>query len=94
MIIYGKKNIHKWKYWQTKSKFVFCLVSGLVYAGFMFIGNLIIKPLFGHFDEYILNSFIFASTAFFPASFLSIALWYENERRYNVWKNENKAKND
>ncbi|MBN2767033.1 MAG: hypothetical protein JXR27_11730 [Paludibacteraceae bacterium] len=60
----------------------------------MFIGNLIIKPLFGHFDEYILNSFIFASTAFFPAAFLSIALWYENERRYNEWKNRNEAKNE
>ena len=92
MIIYGKKNIHKWKYWQTKSKIVFCLVSGLVYAGFMFIGNLIIKPLFGHSDELILNSAYIAIGTFIPASFLSIALWYENERRYNVWKNENEAK--
>ncbi|MDD2997097.1 MAG: hypothetical protein PHP99_12935 [Paludibacter sp.] len=94
MIIYGKKNIHKWKYWQTKSKIVFCLVSGLVYTGFVFVGNLIIKPLFGHSDELILNSAYIAIGTFIPASFLSIALWYENERRYNVWKNENEAKND
>jgi hypothetical protein len=94
MIIYGKKNIHKWKYWQTKSKIVFCLVSGLVYTGFVFVGNLIIKPLFGHSDELILNSAYIAIGTFIPAAFLSIALWYENERRYNVWKNENEAKND
>lgn len=94
MIIYGKKNIHKWKYWQTKSKIVFCLVSGLVYTGFVFVGNLIIKPLFGHSDELILNSAYIAIGTFIPASFLSIALWYENERRYNVWKNENEAENN
>lgn len=88
MIIYSKKNIQKWEYWQTKTKFVFCLVSGLVYTGFIFIGNLIIKPLFGHYDDLLLNSVFLSIGTFVPASFMSIALWYENERRYNLWKKE------
>ena len=91
MIIY-KKNIEKWKFWRKKSKLTFCLVSGFFYATLVFLGGIPIRLLLGKSDAIIENSFYGAIGALIPAIFLSIAIWYENEKRYKKWELDNKEK--
>jgi len=86
MIIFSEKKIHYWSKWRTKNKFLFCLTSGFVYSFFIFILNLIIRPILGHTENLVEESFYISLCSLIPASFLSIALWYENERRFKLWK--------
>ena len=86
MIIFSEKRIHYWSKWRTKNKFLFCLTSGLLYSFFVFIGNVIIKTILGHYENLFEISFYLALGSLIAGSFLSIALWYENERRFKLWK--------
>lgn len=86
MIIFSEKRIHYWSKWRTKNKLLFCLTSGFVYSFFVFILNLIIRPILGHSENIVETSFYISLGSIIPASFLSIALWYENERRFKLWK--------
>lgn len=85
MIIYNK-NIQKWAFWRKKSKFTFCIASGLFYAILVFVGNIVFRYFFGNSENIIENSLSVAIGGFIAVSFLSIALWFENERRYKKWK--------
>lgn len=85
MIIFSKKNIHKWGFWRKKSKIFFCLTSGLIYGIFMFSASLLFNYLLGDMDEIIESGLSMALGAFIATTFLSIAHWYENERRYKEW---------
>lgn len=95
MIIYSKKNILKWSFWRNKSKLTFCLASGLFYTALMFVGNIIFRLVFSlgesMLDQSVFEvSFYIAIGMFLPATFLSIALWYENERRFKEWELDNR----
>jgi drug/metabolite transporter (DMT)-like permease len=89
MIIFGKKTIHYWKFWRTKSKLLFCLTSGIVYSVFSFVFTVITKEIIGKSENIIETSLYVALGAFVAASFMSIALWYENEKRFKLWIEEN-----
>lgn len=91
MIIFSKSHIRYWSKWRTKNKFLFCIASGAVYTLFVFIGNIIIRPILGHHEHLIGTSFFISICSFIPGAFLSIALWYENERRFKLWQKENEA---
>lgn len=86
MIIFSEKKIHYWSKWRTKNKFLFCLTSGFIYSLFVFILNLLIRPILGHSENIVETSFYISIGSFIAVSFLSIALWYENERRFKLWK--------
>lgn len=86
MIILSKKSIHRWSYWRTKSKLFFCLSSGTLYAVLAFIVSLIVRVITGFDDSSLEASLGIALGSFLGGSFMSIALWYENERRYKRWK--------
>lgn len=90
MIILNKKNIHRWKFWRTKSKFIFCLTSGAIFGSFMFIGSISFRLLAGKADRIIESGFSVALGAFIATVFLSIAHWCENDRRYKKWIDKNK----
>lgn len=92
MIIFSEKKIHYWSKWRTKNKFLFCLTSGFIYSFLVFIGNLIIRPILGHYENLVETSFFVSLCSLIPASFLSIALWYENERRFKLWKAKEEEK--
>ena len=95
MIIFSEKRIHYWSKCRTKNKLLFCLTSGFIYSFFAFILNLIVRPILGHTENIVETSFYISLCIFIAASFLSIALWYENERRYKLWKaKEEKCDND
>lgn len=81
MIILHKKNIHRWAYWREKSKILFCIASGLVYTSVSFLGALS-SNLLAHREDAVQTSLTVALVVFVVSGFLSIALWYENERRY------------
>jgi hypothetical protein len=92
MIIYTKKNIHKWSSWRNKSKFLFCLTSGFLYSSFSFIALLLTKWIFDWTRGGIVESSAAIAIGAFPmVTFLSIALWYENERRYQEWLKKNQT---
>lgn len=86
MIIYSKKNIHKWSRWQKRSKITFCLASGATYSLFMFTGLLLFKLIMGHTNNLWESLGSITLGAFIASTFMSIALWYENERRFKEWK--------
>ncbi len=92
MIIFSKKNIHRWKYWRSKSKFTFCLISGAFYTLLISAGHVLIKFLLGNTEELLASLLGIALGTFVSASFLSIALWYENERRYKLWSENSPIK--
>jgi len=94
MIIFSEKKIHYWSKWRTKNKFLFCLTSGLVYSFFVFVGNLIIKSVLGHNENLFETSFYISICSLIPSSFLSIALWYENERRFKLWNSKQKEEQE
>jgi len=85
MIIFGKKHIHKWNFWRKKSKIFFCITSGLIYAILMGSGSLLYDFLSGDTNGMVESGLSMAIGAFIPVTFLSIAHWYENERRYKEW---------
>jgi len=89
MIILNKKNIHRWKFWRTKSKFIFCLTSGAIFASFIFLGSLFFRLLAGKTERIVESGLSVALGAFIATAFLSIAHWYENERRYKEWMKDN-----
>jgi len=92
MIIFRKKNIHKWGFWRKKSKIVFCITSGLIYAIIMFSGSLLFNFLSGNTrGDAIESGLSMALGAFIAVTFLSIAHWYENERRYKEWLKEKES---
>lgn len=62
------------------------MTSGFIYSFFAFILNIIVRPILGHIENIVESSFYISLGSFIAASFLSIALWYENERRYKLWK--------
>ena len=93
MIIFSEKRIHYWSKWRTKNKLLFCLTSGFIYSFFAFILNLIVRPILGHTENIVETSFYISLCIFIAASFLSIALWYENERRYKLWKAKEEKSN-
>ncbi len=84
MIIFTEKSIHKWVFWRKKGKFVFCLSSGFLFSIFYSIAILTTKWALGR-EDFIYSALQNAFFMFFPMSFLSIALWYENERRYKKY---------
>jgi hypothetical protein len=89
MIILSKKRIHKWKFWKKKGKFLFCIFSGGLYAIVFFVGAYSSKWIFGNgMTDHLQHSIEIAGAGFVAASFLSIAHWHENERRYKKWKQE------
>ncbi|HRZ98385.1 MAG TPA: hypothetical protein P5084_12585 [Paludibacter sp.] len=88
MIVFGQKSIHHWEFWRQKSKLFFCIASGLFYTLCTFLMNLVIRSILGHRDDLMETSFLISIGAFFAGAFFSIALWYENERRYKKWKSE------
>ncbi len=85
MILYGKKTIHKWAFWRKRSKLVYCQASGLLYSFFMFIGYVLFKLLIGSQGNILLSSVGIAAGGFLVLSFLSIAHWHINEKRYKDW---------
>ena len=85
MIIFRKKNIYKWKFWRKKGKVLFCLASGLLYSIFMFLGSASVLFFTDKHEDIIERSLGIALVAFLAGSFLSIAHWFENERRYKEW---------
>jgi len=89
MIILNKKNIHRWRFWRNKSKLIFCLTSGVIYSSFMFLGSLFFRLLTGKTEKMVESGFSVALGAFIATAFLSIAHWYETERRYKEWMNKN-----
>jgi len=89
MIVFGKKTIHFWKFWRTKSKLFFCLTSGAVYSVFSLVVTVIIKAIMGKSETIIETSLCVALGAFIAGTFMSIALWYENERRFRLWLDDN-----
>ena len=88
MIVFGQKTIHHWEFWRRKSKLFFCFASGLFYTLCMFLMNLLIRPMLGQGDQLLESSLLVSFCSFIPVAFLSIALWYENERRYKKWISE------
>ena len=93
MIIFSEKRIHYWSKWRTKNKLLFCLTSGFVYSFVSFILNLILRPILGHTESIFETSFYISLGSFIAASFLSIALWFENERRYKLWQAKKEKNN-
>lgn len=82
MIIFSQKSIHRWSYWRTKSKLFFCFSSGALYAILSFSFRMLLEIITG-FDENSLDVCMgIALGSFIGSSFLSIAFWYENERRF------------
>ena len=69
------------------------MTSGFVYSFFAFILNLIVRPILGNTENIIETSFYISLGSFIAASFLSIALWYENERRYKLWRAKKEKNN-
>jgi len=89
MLILGKKHIHRWKRWRKWNKALFCIVSGFLYALPMFPTSLLFRYLTGKTENMLEGSLSVALGAFVAATFFSIALWYENERRFKIWEKEN-----
>jgi len=95
LITYSKKNIHRWKFWRKKGKVAFCLASGLLYSIYMFIGSASVIFFTNKPENLIDRSGGIALVGFIAGSFLSIAHWYENERRYKDWlKNQTRSHDD
>lgn len=92
MIIYSRKNIYRWKYWRAKRKFTFCVLSGALYTVIATSFSLLIKLIFNTTVELLSSLLGIALASFIAMSFLSLALWYENERRYKQWLIENSEK--
>lgn len=90
MVVFGKKTIHYWNFWRTKNKLYFCLASGALYSVLMFIGNLMIRAILGLSENLLATSFYIALGSFIAGSFLSLAVWYENERRFKLWQETDK----
>ncbi|MBE9467856.1 MAG: hypothetical protein IMY72_05975 [Bacteroidetes bacterium] len=89
MILYRLKNIQKWSFWRKKNKFVFCLASGLLYGTVMFLGAFVFRLILGDGIAQIIDKTLgVVIGSFIAGTFLSIALWYENERRYKKWLKE------
>jgi len=55
----------------------------------MFLGSLFFRLLTGKTEKMVESGFSVALGAFIATAFLSIAHWYENERRYKEWMNKN-----
>ena len=86
MIIYRQKNIKKWAFWRKKNMFVFCLASGFLYGTVMFLGTFLLRFILGEEIAQVLDKTLgTAIVGFIAGTFLSIAFWYENERRYKIW---------
>ncbi|MBW6499681.1 MAG: hypothetical protein K0B09_14940 [Bacteroidales bacterium] len=85
MIIYSNNNIHKWAWWRKKSKFLFCVSSGLVFGTGVTLLTLILKLLReGGMD--VTNSCLAVFGGSFVAGALfSIILWYQNDDRYREY---------
>ena len=92
MIVYGKKNIRKWSFWRKKNMLFYCFASGLLYGSFIFMGTFLTRLILGGEIADIIDKTLGAAiVGFIGGTFLSIALWYENERRYKNWlKKEDK----
>jgi len=93
ILIYSKKSIHKWKFWTSKSKILYCLVSGLSFTLIYFLSVLTFKLISGNTNNLIISSLNMSVGAFCASTFLSIAHWYENERKYKEWLNNNSSQN-
>ena len=86
MIIYRQKNIHKWLFWRKKSKLFYCFASGFLYGTVMFLGTFLLRFILGEEIAQVLDKTLgTAIVGFIAGTFLSIAFWYENERRYKIW---------
>lgn len=61
------------------------MISGFVYSVFSFVVTIAVKAIIGKSENLVETSLYLASGSFIAASFMSIALWYENEKRYKKW---------
>jgi high-affinity Fe2+/Pb2+ permease len=87
MILYSRKNIQKWRKWRKKSKIYYCLASGFLFAVVIFIGMTAIRLITeSNYLKAIREAGEYSIILFVFASFFSIALWHENERKYKEWK--------
>lgn len=84
MFYYKAQNIHKWQFWHSKSKAVFCLTSGVIYGLSAFLISTVLRYFLGYSD-YMIGNMGLAIGAFAGSSFFSLSAWYENEQKYKVW---------
>jgi len=88
MWIYRNKNLQNWKYWHHRKLF-FCFLSGVVYA-FIAAGiSFITRYTFFRTDTLWDAVAGVGGGAFIGGCFFSLAIWYENERKYKKHCSDN-----
>lgn len=84
MIFYNKKNIEKWAFWQKKGMLLYCVINAGIVTVITVSLNLILKISL-HSTASLWSSIAgVALGTFIGWSFFSIALWYENQRKYKA----------
>jgi predicted membrane protein len=85
MIIFSDKNIYKWAWWKNKSKLLFCIASGLVFAMGVTVLTFILKMLKSG-GMCVTNSCLAVfGVSFVAGALFSIIIWHLNDDRFNEW---------
>jgi|GEM_PF-1704182 len=85
MIIYGNDNIYKWAWWQKKSKLLFCISSGLIFALGVTVLTLFLKLLREGGMDVTTSCLAVFGGSFVAGALFSIILWYQNDDRYREY---------
>jgi hypothetical protein len=92
MIIYNDQNIHKWAWWRNKSKFLFCITSGLVFAMGVTFLTLFFKLLRQGGMDITSSCLAVFGGSFVAGALFSIILWHQNDDRYHEWQKREQTK--
>ncbi len=86
MIIFSDNNIYKWAWWRKRSKLLFCISSGLIFAMGVTILTLFLKLLREGGMDVTSSCLAVFGGSFVAGSLFSIILWYQNDDRYKQWQ--------
>lgn len=85
MIIYHEKNIYKWDWWRKKSKFLYCISSGFVFATGVTVLTIGFKMFKQEGMDLTDSCLAVFGGSFVAGALFSIILWYQNDDRYREY---------
>lgn len=80
MFLITARNYNKWTKWRQR-KLLFCLLSGFMYGVVSVFFNVVYRLLFNPV-VIIETSLAVSAGSFLGGCFFSLAIWFENERRF------------